>query len=41
MEENSSRRDRKSGKDLERSWSLGSEHDPLEMLCGSLVPLKE
>jgi hypothetical protein len=37
MEENSRRRDWKSGKDLERSWSLGPEQDLVEMLHGSIL----
>jgi hypothetical protein len=37
MEENGRRRDRKSGKDLERSWSLGPEQDLVEMLLGSIL----
>jgi hypothetical protein len=41
MEENGRRRDWESGKDLERSWSLGSKQDPLAMLCGSPILLKE
>jgi hypothetical protein len=40
-EENSRRRDWKSGKDLERRWSLGPKQDPLEMLRGSPMLLKE
>jgi hypothetical protein len=35
------RRDWKSGKGLERSWSLGREQDPLEKLRGSPMLLKE
>jgi hypothetical protein len=38
MVENDRRRD---WKDLERSWSLGPEQDPVEMLRGSPMPLKE
>jgi hypothetical protein len=41
MEENSIRRDWKSGKDLERCWNHGPEHDPVKILCGSPVPLKK
>jgi hypothetical protein len=41
MEEKGRRRDMKSGKDLERSWSLGPKHDPLEMLRGRPVFPKE
>jgi hypothetical protein len=41
MEENGGRRDWKSGKDLERSWSLGPEQDPVGMLRGSPMLLKE
>jgi hypothetical protein len=37
MEENSRRRDRKSGKDLERRWSLGPEQDPVKILHGSIL----
>jgi hypothetical protein len=40
MEENG-RSDRKSGKDLERRWSLGTKQDPLEMLRGSTTLLNE
>jgi hypothetical protein len=40
MEENSRRRDWKSEKDLERSWSLGPEQDQVVMLCGSPILLK-
>jgi hypothetical protein len=36
MEENSRRRDWKSGKDLERSWGLGPEQDLMEMLVEAL-----
>jgi hypothetical protein len=39
MEENGRRRDWKSGKDLEASWS--PKQDPLEMLRGSPMLLKE
>jgi hypothetical protein len=41
MEENGRRRDWKGGKDLERSWSLDPKQDPLEMLRGSSMLLKE
>jgi hypothetical protein len=41
METNGRRRDWKSGKGLERCWSLGPEYDPMEMLHGIPVPLKE
>jgi hypothetical protein len=41
MEENSRRRDWKSGKDLKRSWSPGPEQDPLEMVRRSHMFLKE
>jgi hypothetical protein len=41
MEENGRRKDWKNGKDLERSWSLGQELDPVEMVCGSPMLLKE
>jgi hypothetical protein len=41
MEENGRRRDWKSEKDLERSWRLAPKQDPLEMLRGSPVFLKE
>jgi hypothetical protein len=37
MEKNSRRRDWKSGKNLERSWSLGPKQDPVEMLHGSML----
>jgi hypothetical protein len=37
MEKNSRRRDWKNGKDLERRWSLVPEHDPVEMLHGSIL----
>jgi hypothetical protein len=37
MEENGRIRDWNSGKDQERSWSLGPKHDPVEMLRGSIV----
>jgi hypothetical protein len=37
MEENSRRRDWKSGEALKRSWSLGPGQDPVEMLR---VPVK-
>jgi hypothetical protein len=37
MEENCRRRDWKSGKDLERSWTLRAEQDPVEMLRGSIL----
>jgi hypothetical protein len=40
MEENG-RRDWKSGKDLERSWSLGPKQDPVEMLRENPMLLKE
>jgi hypothetical protein len=40
MEENG-RRDWKSGKVLERRWSRGPKQDPLEMLRGSPMLLKE
>jgi hypothetical protein len=40
-EENSRRRDWESGKDLERSWSLGPEQGPLEMLREGPMFLKE
>jgi hypothetical protein len=39
--ENCRRRDWKSGKDLERSWSLGTKKDPLRILPGSPMFLKE
>jgi hypothetical protein len=39
--EDNGRRDWESGKDLERSWSLGPKQDVLEMLPGSRVLLKE
>jgi hypothetical protein len=41
MDENRRRRDWKSGKDVEISWSLGPKQDPLEMLHGSPMLLKE
>jgi hypothetical protein len=41
MEENGRRRDWKSGKDLERRWSHGSEQDLAELLRGSPMLLKE
>jgi hypothetical protein len=41
MEENGRRRYWKSGKDLERSWSLGPEQDPVEKLRGIPMLLKE
>jgi hypothetical protein len=41
VEEKGRRRDWKSGKDLEGSWSLGPKQDPLEMLRGSPILLKE
>jgi hypothetical protein len=41
MEENGRRRDWKSGKDQERSRSLGPEQDMAEMLHGRPVLLKE
>jgi hypothetical protein len=41
MEGNGRRRDWESGKYMERSWSLGPKQDPLEMLHGSLLLLKE
>jgi hypothetical protein len=41
MEENGRRRDWKGGKDVERSRSLGPKQDPLEMLRGSSMLLKE
>jgi hypothetical protein len=41
LEENSRKKYLKSGKDLERSWSLSPKQDLLEMLRGSPVPLKE
>jgi hypothetical protein len=41
MEENGRRKDWKSGKDLERIWSLGPEQDPVEMLHRSPMLLKE
>jgi hypothetical protein len=41
MEGSGRRRDWKSGKDLERSWSLGPKQDPLKMLRGSPMLLKE
>jgi hypothetical protein len=41
VEENGRRRDWKSGKDLERSLSLGPEQDLVEMLRGSPTLLKE
>jgi hypothetical protein len=41
LEENSRRRYLKSGKDLERIWSLGPKQDLLKMLRGSPAPLKE
>jgi hypothetical protein len=37
MEVKGRRRDWKSGKDLERSWSLGPKQDQVEMLCGSIL----
>jgi hypothetical protein len=37
MEENGRRREWKSGKGLERRWSLGSEQNPVEMLCESIL----
>jgi hypothetical protein len=37
MEENGRRLVSKSGKDLERSRSLGPEQDLVEMLCGSIM----
>jgi hypothetical protein len=37
MEENGRRRDWKNGKHLERSWGLGPEQDPMEMLHGSIL----
>jgi hypothetical protein len=37
MEDNGRRRDWKSGKDPERSWSLGPEQDPVDMLHGSIL----
>jgi hypothetical protein len=40
MEENGRRRDCESGKDLERSWSLGPREDPLEILRGSSMLLE-
>jgi hypothetical protein len=40
MEENG-RRYWRSGRDLERSWSLGPKQDPIEMLRGSPLLLKE
>jgi hypothetical protein len=41
MEENGRRKDWKSGKDLERSFGLGPEQDPVEILRGSPMLLKE
>jgi hypothetical protein len=41
MEEKGRRRDWESGKGLERSWSLGPKQDPLQILPGSLMVLKE
>jgi hypothetical protein len=41
LEENSRRRYLKSGKDLERSWSLGPKQDLLEMLRGSPILANE
>jgi hypothetical protein len=41
MEENGRRRDWKSRKDLERSWSLGPKQDPLKTLRGSPMLLRE
>jgi hypothetical protein len=40
MEEKGRGRYWKSGKDLERSWSLGPKQDPLEMLRRSPLLLK-
>jgi hypothetical protein len=37
MEEKGRRRDRKSGKDLERSRSFGPEQDPVAMLRGRIL----
>jgi hypothetical protein len=41
MEENGRRKDWERGKDLERRWSLGPKQDPLEMLPGSSMLLKD
>jgi hypothetical protein len=41
MEETGRRRDWKSGKGLERSWSLGPKQDLMEMLHGRTMLLKE
>jgi hypothetical protein len=41
MEENDRKRDWKSVKGLERSWSLGPKQDWLEMLPGSPIILKK
>jgi hypothetical protein len=41
MDENGRRRDCKSGKEQEGSWSLGPKQDPLGMLRGSSILLKE
>jgi hypothetical protein len=37
MEENGRRRDRKIGKDPERSLSFGPEQDPVDILHGSIL----
>jgi hypothetical protein len=41
MEENGRRKNWKSWKDLERSWRLGPKQDPLKMIHGSPIFLKE
>jgi hypothetical protein len=41
MEENGRREEWKSGKDVETSWGLGPKQNPLEILPGSSMFLKE